>query len=250
MRINTWKNLSLALFRRGISVRTWLCTYAPPLLRGWWCIILFFLSFTTQTKDWDQYLRSSGFVEIRELDPSIRVHLAYATPHNFMNEVVYAGMSKAWLHPDAANKLFHAQQLLKEEYPGYSLFVYDAARPIEVQRKMWQLVRGTKNMYYVANPAKGGGLHNYGMAVDVTIVDENENPLPMGTSYDFFGEEAHTDNEKALVASGKITADEYRNRQLLRRIMRQAGFTTVASEWWHFNACSRTTAQAKYTLIE
>lgn len=213
-------------------------------------VCFIFLSFTFQTKNWDQYLQSFGFVDVRQLDPTIQVHLVYATPHNFMNETVYTGMTKAWLHPDGANKLLRAQQLLKKEYPGYSLLVYDAARPFEVQKKMWQLVRGTKNVYYVANPAKGGGLHNYGMAVDVTIVAENGEPLPMGTTYDFFGEEAHTNNEKALVEYGKITDYELRNRQLLRRIMRQAGFTTVTSEWWHFNACSRSTAQAKYKLIE
>ena len=213
-------------------------------------VLFVFLSFTFQAKDWDQYLQSFGFVDVRQMDPSIQVHLVYATPHNFMNETVYTGITKAWLHPDGADKLLQAQQLLKKEYPGYSLLVYDAARPFEVQKKMWQLVRGTKNVYYVANPAKGGGLHNYGMAVDVTIVTENGEPLPMGTSYDFFGKEAHTDNEKALVESGKITDYELRNRQLLRRIMRQAGFTTVTSEWWHFNACSRSTAKEKYRLIE
>lgn len=212
-------------------------------------VCFIFLSFTFQTKDWDQYLQSFGFVDIGQLDPTIQVYLVYATPHNFMNEVVYTGMTKAWLHPDGAIKLLQAQQSLKKEYPGYSLLVYDAARPFDVQKKMWQLVRGTKNVYYVANPANGGGLHNYGMAVDVTIAAEDGEPLPMGSSYDFFGEEAHTDNEKALVESGKITAYELRNRQLLRRIMRQAGFTTVTSEWWHFNACSRSTARARYKLI-
>lgn len=213
-------------------------------------VCFIFLSFTFQTKDWDQYLQSFGFVDVQQLDSTIQVHLVYATPHNFMNETVYTGMTKAWLHPDGANKLLRAQHLLKNEYPGYSLLVYDAARPFEVQKKMWQLVRGTKNVYYVANPAKGGGLHNYGMAVDVTIVAENGEPLPMGTTYDFFGEEAHTDNEKALVGSGKITDNELQNRLLLRRIMRQVGFTTVTSEWWHFNACSRNTARQKYKLIE
>ena len=213
------------------------------------CLLL--LSFSAQAqKDWDSHLQVMGFVDIRKQDPTIRVYLMYATSYNFMGEVVYTGMTKAWLHPDAATKLLKAQQLLKNEYPDYSLMVYDAARPFEVQQKMWQLVRGTKNVYYVANPAKGGGLHNYGMAVDVTIVDPNGYPIPMGTVYDFFGEEAHTNNEESLVASGKITQEAFQNRRLLRRVMRQAGFTTITSEWWHFNACSRDTARKKYKLIE
>jgi D-alanyl-D-alanine dipeptidase len=32
--------------------------------------------------------------------------------------------------------------------------------------------------------------------------------------------------------------------------MRQAGFTTITSEWWHFNACSSHTAQKNYKLLE
>lgn len=213
-------------------------------------ICFIFLSFTFQTEDWDTRLQEMGFVDVQQTDPSIRIYLFYATPYNFMGETVYHGITKAWLHKDAAIKLVKAQELLQNELPDYSLMVYDAARPFEVQRKMWQLVRGTKNVYYVANPNKGGGMHNYGMAVDVTIVDHNGYPVDMGTVYDFFGEEAHTNNEQALVSSGKITEEAYKNRLLLRSVMHRAGFTTVSSEWWHFNACSRSTARAKYKLIE
>ncbi|MDR1406744.1 MAG: M15 family metallopeptidase [Tannerella sp.] len=204
----------------------------------------------SRAEDWDRHLAASGFVDVQTLDTSIRVRLVYATPDNFMNKAVYRGLTKAWLHPDAARKLARAQEALGREYPGHVLLVYDAARPIAVQQAMWELVRGTKNVYYVANPAKREGRHNYGMAVDVTIADKTGVPLPMGTPFDHFGEAAHTDNETALLQSGRITAAEYRNRQLLRRIMRQAGFTTVKSEWWHFNACSAGEAKARYTIIE
>ena len=49
---------------------------------------------------------------------------------------------------------------------------------MSVQRIMWNLVRGTNKTYYVSNPAKGGGLHNYGMAVDLTIIDASGKLLP------------------------------------------------------------------------
>ena len=191
-----------------------------------------------------------GFVDVRALDSTIQIHLIYATASNFMNKPVYDGITKAWLHPDAARKLIQAQQKLKREHPAYSLLVYDAARPMEVQRQMWELVRGTKYVYYVSNPANQNGRHNYGMAVDVTIIDKEGRPLPMGTPVDFFGEEANTDKEPALVKSGKITENEFQNRRLLRRVMQQAGFTPVTSEWWHFNACTAQEAKAKYRLIE
>ena len=204
----------------------------------------------SQTNDWDKQLADMGFVDIISLDSTIQVHLIYATASNFLNKPVYDGITKAWLHPDAAKKLMQAQQNLKHEHPVYSLLVYDAARPMEVQRQMWELVRGTENVYYVSNPANRNGRHNYGMAVDVTIVDGEGRPLPMGTPVDFFGEEANTDKETDLVKAGKITETEFQNRRLLRRVMQQAGFTSVTSEWWHFNACSAEVAKAKYKLIE
>jgi len=208
------------------------------------------LSIFCRADEWDKRLADMGFVDVCTLDSSIRVHLIYATTSNFMNRSVYDGMTKAWLHPDAARKLVQAQRNLKREHPAWSLLIYDAARPMEVQRQMWELVRGTQYIYYVANPANRNGRHNYGMAVDVTIVDAEGQPLPMGTPFDYFGEEAHTDKEAALVKAGKITEEEFQNRRLLRRVMQQAGFTTVSSEWWHFNACSAEEAKAKYRLIE
>lgn len=198
----------------------------------------------------DPSLAAQGMIDVRSLDTTLCVHLMYATPDNFLGKAVYAGITKAWLRPEAARMLVAAQRQLKKEHPGWSLIVYDAARPMSVQRKMWQLVRGTDKTPYVSNPANGGGLHNYGMAVDVSILDNEGKPLPMGTPVDFFGKEAHTTAEDALVQAGLIDADALANRRLLRRIMRQAGFRTIPYEWWHFNACSRAFAKAHYPVIE
>lgn len=168
-------------------------------------LLLLLCNLRSNAEELDTWLHDRGLVDISVLDSTIRVHLVYATPENFMGETVYTGITRAWLHPDAAQKLVTAQRLLKKEHPDLTLVVYDAARPMSVQRKMWRLVRGTDKVNYVSNPSNGGGLHNYGMAVDVTILDPTGEPLPMGTPFDFFGEEAHTNNEEALLASGKIT---------------------------------------------
>lgn len=198
----------------------------------------------------DTYLAGKGLVDVSRLDATIQVKLLYATPDNFLTEAVYDGITKAWLRPEAARMLATAQQLLKKERPGWSLIVYDASRPLSIQRKMWQLVRGTDKTPYVSNPANGGGLHNYGMAVDVSLLDEKGMPLPMGTPVDFFGMEAHTTAEDALLEAGLIRTGELANRRLLRRIMKQAGFRTIPYEWWHFNACSRAYAREHYPVIE
>ncbi|WP_455584318.1 M15 family metallopeptidase [Bacteroides sp.] len=196
------------------------------------------------------YLDSLGLIDIQHADSSIAVKLIYATPNNFTKELLYEDLKKAYLHPDALKSLVRAQQLLKEKHPGYSLIVYDAARPMSVQKKMWDAVKGTSKRTYVSNPANGGGLHNYGLAVDLSIIDENGEPLPMGTEVDHLGIEAHITNETELIKNGKLSEEEQKNRQLLRQIMREAGFQTLNSEWWHFNLCSREEAKQRYKRIE
>ena len=195
-------------------------------------------------------LDSMGMVNVAALDPAIAVRIVYATADNFVGEVLYDDLNEAWLLPEAAEKLMNAQRLLEQRRPGCRLIVYDAARPMSVQRRMWRTAVRTGKQYYVANPARGGGLHNYGAAVDVAILDERGELLPMGTGYDHLGPEANTDRETELVRTGKITEQQRQNRLLLRTVMRQADFRTVASEWWHFNHCLRAEAIARYPLID
>ena len=196
-----------------------------------------------------RYLDSLGFINIAEADSSIAVDLMYTHADNFTGQVLYEDLREAYLHPEAMKSLLKAQELLKKSHPGYSLIVYDAARPMSVQQKMWNAVKGTPEYMYVSNPARGGGLHNYGLAVDISILDEQGQPLSMGTPVDYLGTEAHITQEEQLVRTGKITAQELENRRLLRKIMGEAGFRPLPSEWWHFNRVSRQTAKEKYRII-
>lgn len=194
-------------------------------------------------------LDSLGFLDISVLDSTIQIHLIYNQADNFTGQVLYDDLKEAYLHPDAAQALVHAHQLLKEIAPSYRFIIYDAARPMSAQRKMWNVVKGTPQYIYVSNPAHGGGLHNYGLAVDISMTDSLGNPLPMGTKVDHLGMEAHITRENELVKSGIISEQEHQNRLLLRRVMCKAGFRALPSEWWHFNLCSRATALKKYQLI-
>lgn len=209
-------------------------------------IILFFVSFPLFSQS---VFERAGMVDIQQLDSTIQVHLVYATPDNFTGKTVYTDLTRAWLLPEVAKKVIKAQQLLKSEHPSLSLIVYDAARPLSVQQQFWDLVKGTDQQKYVSNPANGGGLHNYGAAVDVTIVDEKGNPLPMGTVFDHFGPEAGTNNERALVAKGLISREELNNRLLLRKVMHKAGLTVHPEEWWHFNAYTRDYAKKHLKIV-
>lgn len=112
------------------------------------------------------------------------------------------------------------------------------------------MVQGTDKAPYVSNPKNGGGLHNYGLAVDITIADENGNELPMGTPVDHLGKEANIDKEELLVSKGIISETERQNRLLLRRVMKEAGFKPLKSEWWHFNLTSRNDAKARFKRLD
>lgn len=212
-------------------------------------LLLCSISLSAQQSNTAKRMQALGFVNIAKADTTIRVELMYARTDNFTGKVLYKDLREAYLHPDAMRGLSKAQQELKRLHPGYRLIVYDAARPMSVQQQMWNVVQGTSKDIYVSNPAHGGGLHNYGLAVDISVLDKKGQPLPMGTKVDHLGREAHITNEEDLIKRGKITKQERQNRLLLRRVMRSAGFRALPSEWWHFNWCSRQEAKKRYKII-
>lgn len=190
-----------------------------------------------------------GLVNVQSMDSTIAVSLMYSRADNFTGEILYTDLREAYLYPSAARALVEAQNLLKQIRPELSLKVYDAARPMGVQQKMWDVVADTQKQVYVSNPKNGGGLHNYGLAVDVTLCDEQGDTLDMGTVIDYMGMSAHTDKEEDLVSRGLISQEAYRNRQLLRKVMKEAGFKSLRTEWWHFNFVSRSEAKSNYKKI-
>lgn len=204
----------------------------------------------SQTGKTEVALSQAGYVNVRELDPTLQVSLMYARADNFVGSVLYDDLRQAYLHPEAAAALVKAQKRLKQLHPELSLKIYDAARPMHIQQKMWNKVKNTSMKIYVSNPAHGGGLHNYGLAVDITLCDAKGDSLPMGTKIDHLGIAAHIDQENQLVAKGAISKRAQQNRQLLRQVMRYAGFKPLRTEWWHFNFKSRAEAKRLYKVIK
>lgn len=196
-------------------------------------------------------LEQIGLQNVSEEIPGIEVYMVYATPYNFMGRVLYEGLDEAYLVPEAIEKLKAANDLLRKKRLDLHLVVYDAARPRSIQQQMWNVVENTDLQDYVANPNKsGGGPHNYGIAVDVTLVDCTGHPIPMGSEYDYFGDRSRVDMENELYETGEINQRELLNRQLLREIMTEAGWLVEPSEWWHFNAMTLTEASERLTVIK
>ncbi|MES2763924.1 MAG: M15 family metallopeptidase [Bacteroidota bacterium] len=192
-----------------------------------------------------------NLVNISSLDPSIRVVLHYSTDQNFLNKALYNGLTDCYLPCDVAIKLSNAQQFLHAQFANYHLIVFDAVRPLHIQKQMWDELDlpAKEKINYLAHPSDIS-LHNYGAAVDIGIIGDNDVLLDMGSAFDFFGELSEPKREKELVENGKLSKEALANRLLLRNVMTKAGFTPITSEWWHFNATNKVTAAARYELIE
>lgn len=218
-------------------------------------------SATAQVVDFNKKMKEYGLVDVQMLDKDIQVELKYATEDNFVGENMYGSLTTAHLLPHFAKRVVEAQRILRERHPEYSLLIYDAARPISVQRRMRSAVEGTPLQIYVAD-GKRGGRHNYGVAVDLTIVDGQGRPLDMGASFDHFGREAWVgnDNDVTLAAykayverlrvEGLISAEAAANRTLLLEIMDAVGLRPYVKEWWHFQErISMTATRERYKLL-
>jgi len=195
----------------------------------------------------------SGLVNISTLDSTIKVRLMYGTTNNFTKVNLYANFNQCFLPAITAQKLIVAQKYLKENFPNYSLLVLDATRPHHIQQIMWDTLDlpFNKKIKYLAHP-DSFSLHNFGAAIDLTVVDENNsnNELDMGTPFDFFGELAQPCLEKKMLALNKISLKQIINRSILRNAMTKAGFSSASTEWWHFNAMSKNCAVKTMKLIE
>ena len=185
------------------------------------------------------------------MDSNIRVCLMYNCDKNFIGKSFYKGLDQCYLPCEVATKLNNAQKYLKQQFPLYNLIVFDATRPAHIQKMMWDSLKLHPLVKYdfLARPDEIS-LHNYGAAVDVSIIGENGKVLNMGTEFDYFGDLARPSLEPELFAAGKLSKEAYCNRLLLRKVMVQAGFYPITSEWWHFNACNKTYAAINYKLID
>ena len=191
---------------------------------------------------------SRDFVELKA-EGGLAIDLKYASTDNFVGQNLYGVFNKAYLHRIAADKLAQALKNLAAINPRYRLVVYDALRPRSVQYLLWDKVKGTDKQKYVANP-RGGSIHNYGFALDISILDELGKALDMGTPLDDFTDLAQPQLEQQFLKAGKLTAQQVNNRLLLRRVMEGAGFIQLPLEWWHYDALPKTELKSRFRIVE
>lgn len=197
-----------------------------------------------------------GIVDAAARIPALLVELKYSTTDNFVGKDVYGDLERCYLVEDAARMLAAADAALRRQRPDLRLLAYDCLRPRRVQRVLWDVVKGTPQQSYVANPnTKVGSLHNYGCAIDLTVARVDDDgakavPLDMGTKYDHFGKEAEPRHELKLLSAGQLSHEQVANRLLLREVMLRAGFLPLENEWWHFNCASSDQTRKRYRLVD
>ncbi|TAL90753.1 MAG: D-alanyl-D-alanine dipeptidase [Candidimonas sp.] len=162
----------------------------------------------------------SELVEITSATYPVDIELLYATPNNLAGRPVYA-QARCALRPQAAACLLKAAHAAVRA--GYRLKVFDAYRPPRAQQIFWALCPDPR---YIAD-ANLGSNHTRGVAVDVTLLDQNGVALDMGTGFDAMEDRSHHDRDDLAI-------DVQRNRCLLLGIMLRAGFRSINTEWWHY----------------
>lgn len=215
----------------------------------------------------DAQMREYNLVNIHDIDNTILVDLKYSTEDNFVGKDMYGLLNDAYFEREFALRIAHAQQILRERYPDLRLLIYDAARPISVQRAMRRCVEGTPLESFVADGTKGGR-HNYGVAVDLTIATSDGIPLDMGAPFDDFSNTAAVKGDADTSEAATRTPEVYRayaeeqvrsdvlsrkaadNRMLLIEVMHEAGLVPYRREWWHFEELmSMSETRATYKLL-
>jgi zinc D-Ala-D-Ala dipeptidase len=164
-----------------------------------------------------------GLVEVRRVIPGIDIDLRYATSANVTGEALYPSQMPCLLRSETTEKLKKAEALLRAQ--GYGLRIWDAYRPPEAQEALHKH-GGSTGMFL--SPNAGWSRHCGGIAVDLTLVDAQGNAQRMPTGFD-------QDFAHAGINYRGGDAVVQRNLLVLRTAMKQAGFTQLESEWWHFD---------------
>lgn len=167
---------------------------------------------------------ASDLVDLTKVDPTIKLDIRYATSRNFMGAPMYSE-ARAFLEAPAARALAAASRQFHTL--GYGLLVYDAYRPWYVTKMFWDGTPPGKRIF-VANPKKGSR-HNRGCAVDLTLYSlRTGQPVPMPGGYDEMSERSYP------TYPGGTSLQRW-DRDLLREVMGEEGFTVNEYEWWHFD---------------
>ncbi len=202
-------------------------------------------------------------IPIREcgeaLVPIPTAHFAFVDPPPYARlGAPYAGADPHQLRTGVLQRLLQVQAALAQSHPGWRLLIFDAYRPNAVQQFMVdhtyaQLLQAEGLERTTLSPERSEQLwrevyrfwsipsedpgrppaHSTGAAIDIGLVDGEGRELDMGTPIDEFSPRAAPDH--FALSEDPLEQRCHSRRQVLRRLMEQAGFAQHPAEWWHFS---------------
>ena len=203
---------------------------------------------------------TSQFVTLTDVVPDAILEIRYFGTYNFVGDRIDGYLEPtALLTKQAADSLRAVSDDVISL--GYRLKIYDAYRPqkavdhfvrwaediADVRMKAYFYPDLDKNVLFPQEYISARSGHSRGSTLDLTLFDmTTEKELDMGGTFDWFGPESHPDfcgnpetgeytgdNGKSPVGRS-ITAEQFRNRMILRAAMLRHGFIPFPTEWWHF----------------
>ncbi|CAN1209190.1 M15 family metallopeptidase [Tumidithrix helvetica PCC 7403] len=170
----------------------------------------------------------------------------------------YGNKSPFYLRTGVCDRLQAAQKFLQTIYAGWQIKVFDAYRPIPVQRfmvehtlcelaKAQELDREhlsaqqerelmAEVLQFWAIPSDDPNTpppHSTGAAVDITLVDRDRQEINMGSAIDEISDRSFPNYFQTATSPEARSFHAY--RELLCQIMAAHGFQRHPNEWWHFS---------------
>lgn len=189
-------------------------------------------------------------------------------PHPYQSlGAPYGAASPFYLRQGVIKALQLAQSQLNALHPGWRLGIFDGYRPLPVQQFMVDytlkdLAQARGLILGELPPSQREALeaevytfwaipsdnpltpppHSTGSAVDLTLVDAEDQPLDMGSAIDELSERSHPNyyesrqGDRTLSLPDRAYASQvHEHRSLLYQMMQSAGFQRHPQEWWHFS---------------
>ena len=131
------------------------------------------------------------FLDECERDYPVRVDCVYAQPNHTDNHfgAIYHPKARMLGHQDLIKIILLAAVRLNRDH-GWTLILKDCLRVTEAQEKMTKTDLVKANPHWLIEPrflsSAGQGGHPRGMAIDVGVVDNNNNDIDFGTRFDYF----------------------------------------------------------------
>lgn len=182
----------------------------------------------------DEELRKEGMYK----------NFVYATDNNFVGQSVYPKDMPVIMNNGVWEKLKKVNNELKRQ--GRCITIYDAYRPIQIQRLFWDYFYDRHGYYdetLVANPNKYG-THNIKInALDIFISNIDGSNVELPCEFDDF-------TGKASINYSECSDKAKRNRDLLISTCEKNGFVVNGDEWWHFYDERIKTYGMRYNYLE